>query len=307
MFQHLCSPNNSDKLYHHSAFRPVFPPFTRSEVLISPDVQSNVIKRHINAEEIILPKKRYSREAERIENSSVNFFSDSDNGLCRIGSIQGRCESVDKENDLRKSSENDENRGLFAEVVTSNMSQNAGAKITFKKELISEAASDSNDGSKVILKSRSKSDGKELIDVSRLLSLKPALLEDSVFRFREFSPNLLEAISNLKTEDREAYTELTAKIYQDRGLHSDSRKRKASDAEDDDEQIRNFSRSEEDEEDQERGGGGDGENDDNVDGDDDDEPVDVETTDDLPAGRTSICAIQVSFYSMFEKKNKINS
>ncbi|KAK6643913.1 hypothetical protein RUM43_000178 [Polyplax serrata] len=276
LLQHVCSSNNSlDKHYHHSAFRPVFPTFGIPEITSTPE---DHIKRHINSEEVLASKRRYLRELDRADVcSSVEYYGSDETGA------HSPAESIKKENDS----------GCESYTHTT-------PRLTFKKESTMETLTDSDEVSKSPVKNRGKP---ECTDKTRL-SLKPIGIDETMLhRYREFSPNLLEAISNLKTEDRKngciGYSVKAQRVFDGgceggrvvhgvpvtgREAHDEIKKKFRSDDEDESDISDDNGRQNEPEEE-----------------DGDDEPVDVETMDDQPGtGTAQVSTCQSSFKVFFD-------
>ena len=72
---------------------------------------------------------------------------------------------------------NGEDRETCYKILSNNTNRNSSAKMIFKKEF--EGSNEANKRMKPIIKSWNKSDGKELIDMSKLLALKPTFLNNN--------------------------------------------------------------------------------------------------------------------------------
>lgn len=235
-----------------------------------PEVQNNLsLKRQSEPED-----SRHKEKEDHCEADVDIVRNDS-----RSATENLRSDSLDKENELRKpEAENGESRDSYPEVIRTESPQKGNLKMIFKKEVFNDASNDSEDVERDV---SARSETKDVIQVSRLL-IKPKMDEEALFRFREFSPNFLEAISNLKSEERGMYSRMLVRRYQDaerlksqcNGDAEDYTRRKAPASEE--EESRNGSRSEEEEEEEE------------------DETVDIETTDDLPPEDSPPRSVQVS-------------
>ncbi|KAL0271490.1 UNVERIFIED_CONTAM: hypothetical protein PYX00_008570 [Menopon gallinae] len=280
LLQHLRTSQHSGKLYHQSAFRPVFPTLERPEVLIPDDPVA--LKRQAETLELE-SKKVFAKDSERTAQNGYNLElgRDSEN-------VQSDC--VDKENELKCSDK--DNGDSRPEIAGSDSQQKGTLKMILKKEVVTDTSNDSDDDHKGL--SGRKTDPAELPELSRLISLKPKFRDDGLFKIREFSPNFLDAISNLKSEEKGLYSKLMAKRYyeMDRTKISEldyEREADYSRRMEDAEKLKSRYRPRED---------ADAASDrNNMEEDEDDETVDIETTDDVtfanPAAKE-----QVSFHRL---------
>lgn len=268
-----------------------------------PDVQNNLVKRHADGEDSIDATRIYGRSSEKIEqdipvnNNCIEQDIDIVRNDSRSDNENIRSDSVDKENEMQKQSENDvensDTRDSYPEIVRGDYVQNGTLKMTFKKEIVNDGSNDSDETDKELMGGKDVKDPKkDIMEVSRFLSMKTKTQNENHFKFREFSPNFLEAISNLKTEERGMYSRMLMKRYQEvRDLkevevkpeakcngNGDDYRKKSVELKDDEDESRNDSRTEEE---------------------DDDETVDIETTDDFPLQESPREKIQVSFSTPF--------
>lgn len=229
----------------------------RPEVLIPDD--SVAMKRQAESLDIE-SKKVFAKDSERTARNCYNLDigRDSEN-------VHSDC--VDKENEM-KCAEKD-NSDSRPEIAASDSQQKGALRMILKKEVVTDTSNDSDDDQKEL--SKRKADAVELPELSRLISLKPKFRDEGLFKIREFSPNFLDAISNLKSEEKGLYSKLMAKRYyeMDRTKISEAEYEKG--AEEDAEKVKTKYRLKEDY-------ASDGNN---FEEDEDDETVDIETTDDV--------------------------
>lgn len=250
------------------------PALNRPDALVVPVIQNGTTKKHLDSESLFPQKRKYSEDDDNLDYSTGNDFNDSNSNLRKNSSNASRGEPGNKENDLRKNSESCDIRDTHAEVLSSDSIQTLEMKTSFKKEF-SETSSDVEEATKSVLRSRGHGlDQAELVDVSKLFSLKSDLLQDSFFKAREFNPNLLEAISCMKREDLGTFTGVGVKTSDETECRSQNVEEYPKTKEIEKEEDKCKSTDEEDEE---------------------DEQVDVETTDDISTTGSSALSIQVSF------------